>query len=662
MSASDATATVFLRPLPSSKNDDSSPAGLQLQLERLAAERGFLRDVTEESLQKEIEEGRKEEHDDAENIMEGVEGEEEAADQAEKDDTTLEDRQKELLEARNKMLNAVQHAGFYALNTLDLISFLLSRDPKRSVETSMSPGFKAQNFPRGSFAIGKTPHPFKDAKELKVEAYKEERVRLASRGSRMKALETATGDILKAATQLETEVRKEVQYWNEILAISEKGWPLQRLRKDVVRSPFAVRYGSPEASDHFKARGLAPLKMDKDGKIILDPSLTLKPKTLRVRVSENGVITAESRLTANKGIAESDIEESIKLARNSVFEEEIYHEICIEARDLLPYGVETRNSVVELELSALEQPSLVPNDKKILIDCIPLDEDAISQKEQTSEWVAEVVAQGLRLLLGHEHRMRRYRRATSSRSTPAQRPRKSSPPLLRTLLAIVSHHNAVNSLQQYLELTGRTLKAAGVNVTLNLTREKSMADLSRTLSKTEQGLDPIHQVLELLVKPLEGVAKLSFPSNPKGTLVITVRTSFGPPTYGTQFKITVPEALAATVTTATLPKRDFRFQNLEEVRNYLYWALSLDMAHGLLAKQYGKQAEVWLKEPRFTVTLTGKQQAVKKIVEVELQDARLSVTVGESILGDMDEGADRVEWSDGVGEGSLVDKVRSLVG
>jgi mediator of RNA polymerase II transcription subunit 17 len=62
----------------------------------------------------------------------------------------------------------------------------------------------------------------------------------------MVALDSATDEILKAAKKLEKEVRRETKYWQEIMSISDKGWPIQRLRQNTRNVPFAVRYGHSE--------------------------------------------------------------------------------------------------------------------------------------------------------------------------------------------------------------------------------------------------------------------------------------------------------------------------------------------------------------------------------------------------------------------------------
>lgn len=69
---------------------------------------------------------------------------------------------------------------------------------------------------------------------------------VVAKGSRMEALDSAADEILKAARKLEKEVRRETKYWQEIVSVSDKGWPIQRLRQNARHVPFGVRYGLPE--------------------------------------------------------------------------------------------------------------------------------------------------------------------------------------------------------------------------------------------------------------------------------------------------------------------------------------------------------------------------------------------------------------------------------
>jgi mediator of RNA polymerase II transcription subunit 17 len=554
-------------------------------------------------------------------------------------------------------------AQFAASNALDLVALTLSKEPARVIENSFSAMFKAQGIPRGSFGVNRVTEAGRRDHEVEIQDYNKKRCELAAKGSRMLALDQVTDDLLRAATQLETEVRKEVNYWEEIRSISRKGWSLQRFRKDQRHSPFAVRYGLPEASDHFKARGLAPLRMDRNGSIILDPALALQPKTIRVRISDNGKITGTSHLSTRDGDAALGIEQSIQLARESLFEEEIYHEISMETRQLLAYGVELRNSVVSLDLASTNQAT---TQRKILIDCIPRDEYHPESENLSQNFLAQNIAEGLRLLLAHKHRMRLYHRSQIPPPLAQHKHLKPNPLLLHALLAMFSHLHAVNSIQRYLDRTAKLLQSVGLSTELQTSRETTWDELTDKVRKVQRtDVLAMDQVLEAFMKPFNGLASLSLPSL-NGTnsekITIATRTYMGPPTYGAEYKVTLPPSLAAVPRSAQDQTRDFKFPSAEEAISYVDWLLSLDLSHSLLVKEFGSKAQVRGRDPGVTITIKDGRKVVHKDVAVELANGQLTVKVAFAPLIGNTASARDYTWS-GTSDGpSFLEKVKEFVG
>jgi mediator of RNA polymerase II transcription subunit 17 len=119
---------------------------------------------------------------------------------------------------------------------------MISREPAKALDNAFTQPFREMKVPLGSFGVDRTDG-VQDEERAEDTAKKRE---LVMKGSRMEALDWATDSLLRAATELEAGIRKETKYWEEVLSISEKGWSLQRTRKDVRSAPFAVRYGLPE--------------------------------------------------------------------------------------------------------------------------------------------------------------------------------------------------------------------------------------------------------------------------------------------------------------------------------------------------------------------------------------------------------------------------------
>lgn len=115
-------------------------------------------------------------------------------------------------------------------------------------------------------------HELKPEERLRREE-QQKRQDLVAKAARMEALDTATDEILKAAKNLEKEVRRETKYWQEIVSISDKGWPIHRMRQNARHAPFGVRYGAPEGTwlvRHDKKQLLTNLQ----------PAVTSKPAVL----------------------------------------------------------------------------------------------------------------------------------------------------------------------------------------------------------------------------------------------------------------------------------------------------------------------------------------------------------------------------------------------
>jgi mediator of RNA polymerase II transcription subunit 17 len=127
----------------------------------------------------------------------------------------------------------LRQAHMEASFALDFVSLLLSKHNPRQAETSMSPFLKTAA-PLGSLnseIINPPPRPDTALKDIKS----------VSRGWRLQNLNSAASKLLNAGTRLDTEVDAEKDYWDQVLAIKEKGWKVCRLPRD--GQALGVQYG-----------------------------------------------------------------------------------------------------------------------------------------------------------------------------------------------------------------------------------------------------------------------------------------------------------------------------------------------------------------------------------------------------------------------------------
>ncbi|KAF2738098.1 hypothetical protein EJ04DRAFT_560972 [Polyplosphaeria fusca] len=651
MSEDAPTTDIALRPWPSASKEALSAADLTFRVSQLAVERGHLRFVTEEILQEEIASGKHSTDD----VMEGVEeaeGVRETKD-AQKRGPSKQERLEELSAARLSVFGHADWAAHYAHTTLDLVALLLSKDPKKNLDNSFSHMFKGQKIKRGTFSLdtGKTVIRRGDRRDMEeIEAKHQKQQRLVARGSRMNALERLADNVLEAAKQMETDVRRETKYWDEVLSVSQKGWALQRLRKGVRGAPVTVRFGYPEARDQFRARGYAPLRMDKDGSIIMDPALKLKPKTLRVRISDNGKTTGTSTLAAAAASSSLAIERSVQLAKDSIFEEELYHEITQESRQLLSFGVEVRNRVVNVPVPG---PDSLSTSRKILIDCVPREENVLGHEDHSQDWLAQNVAEALRLLLGHEHRMRLFRRSQDPPPLTQQKRQIPQAPLLRILLGVFAHIGAINSLQVHLGALVTILRAASLPIHTKIVCESSWVQLMGLVQDSKRKeFSAVDQVLEVFTKPLEGRVTVILPSSNEEKLTTTIRTYFGPPTFGTEYRVALPPSLVQAYGIPPEQKHDFQFWSAEEVQSYVADAIAMDLTHNVLFEEYRDKAGTG-PGPRITIASMEGKSLIQRSVSVHLDEDQLRVNVGlKTALGENSSAKEQEYTWDGRAPGS----------
>lgn len=130
-----------------------------------------------------------------------------------------------------------------AMFALDFVSLLLSKHTPRQAEMSMSAYLK-QVAPLGSLnseIVNPPPKPESAARDTKN----------VSRGWRLQNFNSAASKLLDSATRLEAEVASETRYWDEVLAVKEKGWKVSRLPRE--RQALGVQYGFLEGEiDSFQ--------------------------------------------------------------------------------------------------------------------------------------------------------------------------------------------------------------------------------------------------------------------------------------------------------------------------------------------------------------------------------------------------------------------------
>ena len=118
---------------------------------------------------------------------------------------------------------------------LEFLSLLLSKNSS-AAQTTISP-FLKQAVPLGTLDASAVQAP----QITELEKHNEE---LLGIGWRMQSLNGAADSLLKSASRLEEEMERETRYWEQVLAVKEKGWSIHRLPRE--KHTLGVRYGFGE--------------------------------------------------------------------------------------------------------------------------------------------------------------------------------------------------------------------------------------------------------------------------------------------------------------------------------------------------------------------------------------------------------------------------------
>ncbi|PWY84821.1 hypothetical protein BO70DRAFT_290315 [Aspergillus heteromorphus CBS 117.55] len=491
-----------LRPLIEKRD---RPDTLPLEIAQINARWGSFRDVNEDTLRAKIEEDKN---------RDPYSDDDEAEKAAEDVDST--ERMEQLYKRRAEIQQFAMQAHMETLFALDFVSLLLSKHTPRQAETSMST-FLKQVAPLGSLnseIVNPPPKPDAVGQDIKA----------VSRGWRLQNFNAAANKLLKSATRLETEVASESKYWEEVLAVKEKGWKVCRLPRD--RQALGVQYGFMEATPIFRDRGLAALRRADDGSLILDKGLApQKTRTVRVRVKHHDRFTGCSKVRSSPEV--DSIESRILQARDTVYEEELFHELVREARILGSQRVTTRQNLVRFPIS---------EEQEVLLDLVDADQDASADDSMEStehDALADALSHSIRILLAYAHRQNLRRRTQPP--PPLSQKRRHTPEyhLLRPIMAYLQHSSHVRSMETFLTDIYRVQKAAGLTCDFHAAPFSSVK-----LSRMHPSLPKVEGLVQQFLMPFESTFSGTL-ATPQSSFKVRIRTNPVAPPFGTLYDISV---------------------------------------------------------------------------------------------------------------------------
>lgn len=323
----------------------------------------------------------------------------------------------------------------------------------------------------------------------------------------------------------------------------------------------------PSAAAAFNNRSLGALRRNVDGTIYLDQGIAdSTPRRVRVRIQTHGTTTGES--SSSEPIRNpSSIESSILLARNTIFEEELWQELNREARILASQGVRLIGDEVVCGMNG---------NKRIVLDLQTAEDNGLQRGTEgpnDDDAVAEMISFSLRLLLSHAHRQNHHRR---SRPPPpiTNRPSPRAPySLLRPIIMRLHHEAVVSSLMSLLAPLSRALISMGVCDSAHTMTAASITSTIETKAKSAKNPPPLpEQTIDALISHLSAEVTIPLTKTPFPSQSLTIQLLTPLSSLETRFRVTVTGPLTLSCKPPPNPS------TVDEVKGYVLWATACALA------------------------------------------------------------------------------------
>ncbi|KAK1833202.1 mediator of RNA polymerase II transcription subunit 17 [Podospora conica] len=380
-------------------------------------------------------------------------------DQAPDDDEPPRDELKEIQDARNEILRSFAMAHGTAAGMVDSISLLVSKEIPRQASETLNAGLRNEV---GIGTLGATtlsaPTPLAQSRvrENKVVAM----------GMRLETSNKVADALEASAARLDKECGLETTYWEQVRETSERGWNVFRHPED--RHVMGVRFGFSGAAPQFKANSIAPMRRADDGTVKLELSrMTRVPKRLQVTIKRGDVILGQSRLPRPS-------QDDVKEARDTVFAQELWHELYREGRSLYSHKVRVKNDSVDYHED---------DGKTLSFGLVTLDPDAPVPESRPADAEAEHLNNTIQILLIHAHKQNETKRSEQAVPSATTAP----PPPYHLLLPIIAyrrHEQTVRSCIDFLTSISRVLRSAGIPASFTLTEPPITGSSTDSLATT----------------------------------------------------------------------------------------------------------------------------------------------------------------------------------
>lgn len=384
---------------------------------------------------------------------------------------------------------------------LDIVSLLLTKEDGLQAATSLSPALRDLV---GVGVLGASKLGKSQMTEARLQDHK-----TVATGWKFADIDRTADSLLTSASRLQKEMTVEAKYWAEVLAVSDKGWAITHVPNEPQN--LGVRYGFSEAASDFRVTSLAPMRRSEDGSVNLDCGTILgDSKRLLVTLERDGRVVGRSSLPEPLPQA-APLEDVVLEARNTIFAQELWHEMNREGRQLLSYGVRIDHETLSYSLD---------QHTRVVFSLHPLDQNLEEEtaRSPAEDHRADALGAALQQLLTYAHQVNNQRR---SRVSPRHRVQTASIQpyqLLRPMLAHAQHEETIEDITRFISDIITILQSASIRTAHFKLTEPAISPDSLTA-----GGSPSTALLRSLLGPQESRFEVNI--TPQARILIQCQTA-----------------------------------------------------------------------------------------------------------------------------------------
>lgn len=335
-------------------------------------------------------------------------------------------------------------------------------------------------------------------------------------------------------------------------------------------------------------------------------------RSIRVRLLHEGKPIASSMTATPKATMDASVEAEILNARNSIFDEELHHEIHREARNLVNQGVRCvgTNILIPFELN-----------KQLEIDLVSTEDNTpenAAEHDIRSGRIVQNAILVLRILLSDAHRQNLRSRSRKPPALRESKPPRQLYPILKPIVEYLQHRSHVRTLQGVLAEVRATIEKAGLSIVIGMT-ESSNDIASIRNAATRSGDSKAEALVKHLTAPLNS------------TMVINIIDDSTVVSFDIQTTLSIPEATTFNVVNKEVPPlspisqlpQSTQYTTLADVENTITHLTTLSLLHHILSK-FGDWRAFSPNATSITRTRQGTRD--REIVSLMLGKGQLSMT------------------------------------